>query len=68
MARKISLRHAVIMGVATGAGSAAGSVAEAGAELMGQPLPGIGPLVTGVFVLWCAEKLDRVIADDQEKN
>ncbi|MFF3285677.1 hypothetical protein [Streptomyces sp. NPDC003023] len=68
MARKITLRAAVIMAVSTAAGSVAGPVAEAGAELIGQPLPGIGPLVTGAAVLWCAEKLDRVIADDQEQS
>lgn len=63
MKKVITVRSAVIMGAALAAGSAAGSAAEA----LGQPV-GVGPVITGAVTLWFAEKLDRLIADEDNEG
>ncbi|EKX61874.1 hypothetical protein Sipo8835_09785 [Streptomyces ipomoeae] len=68
MGKIVTLRSAVIMGTAVAAGSVAGTVAETLGQLVGEPLPGVGPVVTGAVSLWFAEKLDRLIADDRDAS
>lgn len=64
---KISLRSAVITGVAVAGGSVAGTATHVLEQLASQPLPRVGALVTGAASLWFAEKLDRLIADDSQE-
>lgn len=59
MRKIITLRSAVIMGVAVATGAVAGGAVEAVTEI-GEA----GPVVTGAVALWFAEKLDRIIGDD----
>ncbi|AWE49387.1 hypothetical protein ACWDRX_23830 [Streptomyces nigra] len=58
---RITLRSAVVLGAAGTAGSAAGSMV----ETLGQPV-GAGPVVAGLVALWVAEKLDRLIAGEED--
>ncbi|MER5509962.1 hypothetical protein ABT052_32200 [Streptomyces sp. NPDC002766] len=63
MKKLITLRSAVVMGAALAAGSVTGSAAEA----LGGHV-GVGPVITGAVTLWFAEKLDRLIADEDNEG
>ncbi|MGW0873294.1 hypothetical protein ACWD3Z_22760 [Streptomyces sp. NPDC002740] len=59
MKKLVTVRGAVVMGVAVAAGSAAGGAVETWDQLAGA-----GPVVTGMVALWCAEKLDRLVGGE----
>jgi len=58
----VPLRSAVITGTAFFSGSGVGMVVDGVAAKLGFAHLGVGQLVTGILVLWVAEKLDRLIA------
>ena len=64
MKKAVSLRSAVIIGSALAAGSSVGGVAEVLLALLRQPVPGAGHVAAAAATLWFAEKLDRVIDDE----
>jgi len=64
MKKTLSLRSAVIAGVSLAAGSTAGTTAETISTVTGHPLHGAGHVVVAAVTLWFAEKLDRVIDDE----
>ncbi|MER5890564.1 hypothetical protein ABT160_42625 [Streptomyces sp. NPDC001941] len=68
MNKVVTLRSAVILGAAVMGGSAAGTAAEALVHLTHQPLPGVVGVVTGGATLWFAERLDRMIGEQDSEG
>lgn len=63
--KMLTLRAAVILGVGLSAGSAVGTTADV---LIQAPVHGVGHVVAAAATLWFVERLDRLIADDNENT
>lgn len=63
----VPLRTAVICGVAFVCGSGAGAVVAHIATAAGHSHPSLGPATAVLVALWALDKLDRLIADTDDR-
>ncbi len=64
----LTLRSAFILGCSGVAGSVSGTAADAIAEGLAHPVPGLCQLVTAAGTLWFAGRLDRLIVNDEPRT